>query len=53
MFGEVCASDPEDIVAQVGLSTVAEREGNLAEATQYSSVPWKFAQTWVNYAHGY
>lgn len=35
MFGEVCASDPENIVAQVGLSTVAEREGNLAEATQY------------------
>lgn len=35
MFGEVCDSDPENIVAQIGLSTVAEREGNLAEATQY------------------
>ena len=35
LFSEVCESDPENIVAQIGLSTVAEREGNLADATQY------------------
>lgn len=35
MFEEVCASDPENIVAQVGLSTVAEREGDLVAATKY------------------
>jgi tetratricopeptide (TPR) repeat protein len=35
LFEVVCASDPENIVAQVGLSTVAEREGDLASATKY------------------
>ncbi len=35
LFEEVCDSDPENIVAQVGLSTVAEREGDLAAATKY------------------
>ncbi len=35
MFDAVCASDPENIVALVGLSTVAEREGDLAAATKY------------------
>ena len=35
VFESVCESDPENIIAQVGLSTVAEREGNLAEATKY------------------
>lgn len=35
MFEEVCLSDPENIVAQIGLSTVSEREGDLALATKY------------------
>lgn len=35
MFVEVCDSDPENIVAQIGLSTIAEREGDLAQATTY------------------
>ncbi len=34
-FESVCESDPENIIAQVGLSTVAEREGDLAAATKY------------------
>jgi|GEM_PF-1488812 len=34
-FASVCESDPENIIAQVGLSTVAEREGDLATATKY------------------
>ena len=35
LFEEESASDPENIVAQIGLSTVAEREGDLAAATKY------------------
>lgn len=35
LFESVCESDPENIIAQVGLSTVAEREGDLASATKY------------------
>lgn len=35
LFESVCESDPENIIAQVGLSTVAEREGDLAAATKY------------------
>ena len=35
LFESVCESDPENIIAQVGLSTVAEREGDLANATKY------------------
>lgn len=35
LFESVYESDPENIVAQIGLSTVAERKGDLAGATKY------------------
>lgn len=35
MLSEVCECDPENIVAQVGLSAIAERRGELLMATQH------------------